>query len=282
MERLTFFQLYEKAYGKVFGKKPKRNPFNFEIHLIDSCNLKCKGCFHFAPLAKPDSCYPLDEFQRDIERISALFEGKFGWIHLLGGEPLLNPKINEYLDIVGANVKKGQIDLITNGTLLPKMDEGFFASCKKNHIRIAITSYPIGFDYEKAMDLVLSHDVPCYLFGDRSGQDAFCSASLMPESQSSAKKVYLSCIVSNACVTLDHGKLYHCSLPAYARLYNEAFGQTFDTESDAISIYNHSKKEILDFLRTPQKFCKYCDIPYRNEHPIPWGLSQLKKEEWLK
>ena len=83
---MTFFQFREKVFGFFFGKKPRRNPFNFEIHLNDHCNLNCKSCLHFVPLAKPDSHYPLDEFERDIKRLCSLFDGKFGWIHLLGGE----------------------------------------------------------------------------------------------------------------------------------------------------------------------------------------------------
>ena len=72
-----FFQFREKVFGFFFGKKPPRNPFNFEIHLNDHCNLNCKSCFHFVPLAKPDSYYPLDEFERDIKRLCSLFDGKW-------------------------------------------------------------------------------------------------------------------------------------------------------------------------------------------------------------
>ena len=74
---MTFFQFREKVFDFFFGKKPPRNPFNFEIHLNDHCNLNCKSCFHFVPLANPDSYYPLDEFERDIKRLCSLFDGKW-------------------------------------------------------------------------------------------------------------------------------------------------------------------------------------------------------------
>ena len=279
-ERLTLFQRYERAYGGLFGKKPKRHHFNFEIHLIDSCNLSCKGCIHFAPLARKESEYPIDEFERDLRRISEVFHGKFGWIHLLGGEPLLNKRIEDYLDIVGKCVKKGTVDLVTNGILLPTMGESFFAACKRNHIRIAITRYPIDFDYDKAMKLVLDHGCEAYFFGDRA--DGFCEPALVPESKASSKNNYLHCLVANACVTLDHGKLTYCSVPAFVRLYNEAFGNTFEDKDEWISIYDHGKKEILDFLRTPHEFCKHCDLDYRNDHLSPWAISKKEKEEWLR
>lgn len=280
-EKLTFFQRRERLYGSIFGKKPKRRPFNFEIHLNDGCNLACKGCFHFAPLAHGVSPYPLDEFEADMKRICELFRGKFGWVHLLGGEPLLNKNVTECLDIVGRYVKKGQVDLITNGLLIPKMGEGFFESCKKNRIRIAISRYPLPFDYDAVLKLVRDHGGEAYIFGDRTPSDAFNLPALNKDSTASAKHNYLHCVIANACVTLDHGKITYCSIPGYVRLYNEAFGPTFDATDDWIGIHDHTKKEILDFLRTPHSFCRYCDLKKRLEHPIPWSPSEKKKEEWL-
>ena len=280
-EKLTSFQRRERIYGLLFGKKPRRHPFNFEIHLNDECNLSCKGCFHFAPLVRGHVPYPIEEFASDIKRISELFHGRFGWIHLLGGEPLLNKDIARYLDIVGQHIKKGQVDLITNGLLIPRMGEEFFETCKRNRIRIAITRYPIPFDYESALNRVLEHGCEGYFFGDRGLPDAFSLPALNKDSKASAKQNYIRCIIANACVTLDHGKLTYCSIPGYVRIFNEAFGKTFDTEDDWISIYGHSKKEILDFLRTPHSFCKYCDLEKRLNNPVSWAASKKEKEEWL-
>lgn len=279
-ERLTFFQRYERIHGKLFGKKPTRKRFNFEIHIADGCNLGCKGCFHFSPLASQDAFYPLDEFEADFKRVSELFHGRFGWVHLLGGEPLLNPDIVKYLDIAGRYVKKGVVELITNGLLLPSMNEEFFASLMRNHIRVAITRYPVEFDYDKALELVLSHGCEGHFFGDR-GKEGFALPYLNPESKASYQENYMHCIIANACVTLDHGKLTYCSLPAYVHFYNEKFGKTFDDAKDFISIDDHDKKEILDFLSTPHEFCRYCHPSYRAAHPIPWQKSAKEKEEWL-
>lgn len=280
-EKLTPFQRRERLHGLIFGKKPKRHPFNFEIHLNDDCNLSCKGCFHFAPLVKGHVPYPLDEFEKDIKRISELFHGKFGWVHLLGGEPLLNKDVTKYLDVVGRYIKKGQVDLITNGLLLPKMGEDFFDSCKRNHIRIAITKYPIPFNYEATLSSVLEKGCQAYFFGDRGLPEAFSMPALNKDSMVSAKRNYIHCVLANACVTLDHGRLTYCSIPGYVRIYNETFGKTFETEDDWISIHDHKKREILDFLRNPHSFCKYCDLQKRLENPIPWAQSKREKEEWL-
>lgn len=258
-----------------------RRRFNFEVHLIDSCNLNCKGCLHFSPLAKPNSFYPFEEFKKEIERLAELFDGKFGWIHLLGGEPLLNPRIEDYLDVIGSNVKKGRVDIITNGLLIKKMPASFFEKCKKYGIIISITKYPINLNYEEIEEFVKGYGCQIEFYGDKTKETSFMTASLVANSTMSYKKNYLDCKFSNACVTLYEGKLYYCSLPAYARFYNEEFGDTFDYSHDSISIYDHGKKEILDFLRKPHEFCKYCDLKYRQSHKMRWDLSKRVKEEWI-
>ena len=70
---MNWYHLRERFYAFFTGKKPSRKRFNFEVHLIDSCNLNCKCCVHFAPLAKPSSFYLLEEFEKEIKRLSELF-----------------------------------------------------------------------------------------------------------------------------------------------------------------------------------------------------------------
>lgn len=279
---MHIYTVYERIYSLFFRKKPRRNPFNFEVHLTDSCNLNCKSCFHFSPLSPKNNYYPLDEFTREFERLSLLFDGEFGWIHLLGGEPLLNPAINDYLDVVGKYVRKGQVDLLTNGILLSRMGEDFYAACKRNNVRIGLTKYPIQLNIERLREIAASHGVALYIFADQSKGKTFCSPNLVPHSKMDYRKNYFACPISNACVTLDHGKLYYCSLPAFVHIYNEAFGPTFDYKEDSISIFDHAKEELLDFLRTPHPFCKYCDVHYRDKHPFQWGRSEKQTREWLK
>ncbi|MCR5349151.1 MAG: radical SAM protein [Bacilli bacterium] len=139
---MSVYHTFEKFYAFFAGKKPRRKRFNFEVHLTDSCNLNCKGYFHFAPLARQGQDYPLDEFEQEMERLGQLFGGKFGWVRLMGGEPLLNPKIQDYLRACRRHIQDGQVDLVTNGTLLMKMSDSFFECCKENHICITVTRFP--------------------------------------------------------------------------------------------------------------------------------------------
>jgi hypothetical protein len=61
---------------------------------VDHCNLNCKGCTAFSPVAE-EKFMDVNMFERDCERLAELTGGKIELIDLLGGEPLLHPKINE-------------------------------------------------------------------------------------------------------------------------------------------------------------------------------------------
>ena len=65
-----------------------------EYHLVNHCNLNCKGCAHFAPLAKPWFA-DINEFEKDLNQLSS--KVIIDKLTLFGGEPLLNNDIfNHY------------------------------------------------------------------------------------------------------------------------------------------------------------------------------------------
>lgn len=127
----------------------------FEVHLTEHCNLNCKGCDNYSPLAEKEFL-DIEEFKRDCGRLSELFKGKIEELSLLGGEPLLHPQIADFLEISRKNFPIGEIRIITNGLLLPKMNEKFWENCRKYDIVISPTRYPINFDYEGVEEMAYS------------------------------------------------------------------------------------------------------------------------------
>lgn len=79
--------------GKIFrelwymfsipNKKP-RERIKFELHLAEHCNLNCKCCNNFSPLAKAEYL-DLEVFRKDIRRMHELFGGEAEQITLMGG-----------------------------------------------------------------------------------------------------------------------------------------------------------------------------------------------------
>jgi molybdenum cofactor biosynthesis enzyme MoaA len=70
-------------------------PYIVETHLVDHCNLNCKGCSHFASLVPGEVFTDIEIFKRDIARLSQIFIDVYE-IRLMGGEPLLHPDIDTF------------------------------------------------------------------------------------------------------------------------------------------------------------------------------------------
>lgn len=109
-ELRPFFNRNCKIYTTLFClplKKPHKT-IRLEVHLAEHCNLNCCGCNHFSPLADP-AFIDIPDFKNDMERLGNLFSHKCEWIHLMSGEPLLNPEIITLMKITRDNFSQSVI-----------------------------------------------------------------------------------------------------------------------------------------------------------------------------
>ena len=116
------YERYET--GNEYREIPIRKKLKFEMHVTEHCNLNCKYCNHFSPLA-PEEYLSLEEYERDLARLAFLFDGEMQQIKLLGGEPLLHPHIKDFLTLTRQYFPNGIIKILTNGTLLLNMKDDF-------------------------------------------------------------------------------------------------------------------------------------------------------------
>ena len=267
-----------ELYG-FFRFLPK-TMLNFEVALAEHCNLNCVGCNHFSPLVS-SSFANLEEFTRDFKRMAHLFGERTQRIKLLGGEPLLNRDINKYLLVARQCFPVAEIMIITNGLLLPKMDESFWKICRENQITLAPTKYPVSFDYDAVEELAKAHQVRYFYFAEKEDAGMFEKYAIDPQGLQDCEGNYRMCFMANSCVHLLHGHLYTCPIAPTAHYLNEAFGtQLRESPHDSIDIYQaKSAEEILEFLAKPIPFCRYCrrDIIIND---IPWSQSKRELSEW--
>ncbi|MBQ7561463.1 MAG: radical SAM protein [Synergistaceae bacterium] len=266
---------------KIFLHIPEKKPhklINFEVHLADHCNLNCVGCNHFSPLAEP-SCVSIETFKRDFERMGELFSHKCGRIHLLGGEPLLNPDVIELMKIARENFPEGEINIYTNGILLPQQDEKFWRACHDNNINIIMTHYPIKIDVDKINSLADKFNV---VFHCSMADKTMFKNPLDLSGSGNAIKNFAKCAKGNGCIFLDDGKLYTCTLISNLKFFNKAFNQNIPvTEADYINIYDDiTSDEIFKRLATHVPVCSYCNMD-DFEGDIEWHVSKREMSEWV-
>lgn len=251
----------------------------FDVEVTEHCNLNCKGCGSFAPIA--DEHYlDVTGYIKDMKRLSLLANGEAHHINILGGEPLLHPDIIEIMHITRDFFPVGNVYLVTNGILLLEMPEKFWVECHNSSIIVAPTKYPIELDWTKIEDRALKYSVVVEYFNDisKSGWNRY---AFEPKGNRYEGHNFISCSNANMCTVLYEGKLYPCPVPAKIKYINKEFNENFKvSERDYIDIYKVSSlKEIMEFLSRPIPFCRYCNV-FKCENQ-DWEVSKKEKEEWI-
>ena len=262
-------------------RKDMYHNLKFQVHLVEHCNLNCRGCDHFSPIAEPEFLKP-EEYAKDITRLKELFPNSAPLITLLGGEPLLHPKLTEFMRISREAFNDARIDLITNGVLLSRMAEDFWLACKRYCIDIRPTKYPVSADYKGAEEAAQEYGIKFKYFLDNGTIKMLWKHPLDLAGEQDPVEMFGLCGESNHCLTLDHGRLYTCSVAAYNRHFTKFFGVKlkFAGESNGIDIYKAKDGcEIMKFLSRPIEMCRHCRVKDRT-FDNPWGVTDKQISEW--
>jgi MoaA/NifB/PqqE/SkfB family radical SAM enzyme len=268
----------DRFIAKIRGKKRRLKLLNLDIKLADSCNLCCAYCTQFAPLFKDGTFLSLEDYRRDLNRIRELTD-QLKFVRFTGGEPLLNADIIKFFDVTRELFPRTEIRMITNGILLPQQSKAFWLACQKHNVHISISEYPIKIDRETIERRKNEYGLDIHYWGGKS--DGWTKTGFDLSGGQDAYNNYFDCETSNDCITLKNGKLYTCGLLSVTNTFNDHFGQNLAiTERDYIDIYKAQNiYEILDFLRTPMPFCRYCALKSKQDG-LKWRASKKALTEW--
>ena len=243
------------------------------IHIVDHCNLDCKGCGVLAPLAEK-WFYDVAQIERDLLELAKKVQ--FAQIVLIGGETLLHPKLTELVQIVKRIYPKASVVITTNGILLPKMSDDFWKVCRQYKVLLFLTVYP---PFREKLDGYLES-------AKRKGVCLMTLGSVdrwmimrysFSRNKYSLNAVFREC-ENKRCRQLYHSKLYLCSA-CFFQHYNRYFNENHETVK-GYDIYKYSGKELQSFLNKPIPFCRFCHHAVHRKS-FPWEVSKRRAEEWM-
>ncbi len=235
-----------------------------EIHLTDHCNLNCNKCGHYANFVNEEVFTDINQYTKDINELSKKIY--YEQIKLLGGEPLLHPDINKFIKITRSAYPNSKISILTNGILLPKMNDEFFDTVRQNDVKIELSKYPIlGNKFSELLDLIDDKRVE---LGPIALKKRFYD-KLNVEGTSDKERSFKAC---NAFYInqLWNSRLYNC-MACYREYYNKKFNTNIILPI-SIDIYEASAKKIFETMNKPNDGCRYC---YETSAEYEW--SQYKK-----
>lgn len=251
-----------------------------EVHMsiTTRCTLNCHNCNMFMPEYQEPFHIEIEKLKGDID---ALFKkvDEISTLALLGGEPLVYPKLIELLDYVNVNYGKniGIIELVTNGTIIPSDD--MLASLKRSGVFFRISDYSDAIHYHDKLKQLKkkleAFDIPYYVNSSLNWLDfGFPNKPLrIPD-----EKVYqhmLDC--APVFKGLNDKKLYYCHIVWSA----DKCGIYKEEETDYINLLKDSGQKIVNYvlgiMEKPVSLCKFCaGCSSDNHNVIPVGEQRVR------
>lgn len=247
-----------------------------EVNLIDGCNLKCKGCTHFSSIYKEDSIYSISDYINDLRQIRKA--GLFLRLRLLGGEPFLLNNLDDYIHITRDIFHETDIEVVTNGLLIPKTDDRIFSCIKQTGVIVTISPYSPTLKISAS--IIERLDAYGIMWQFEGEEVLEFSRGLTLQGTHNAKQ---SCeICSSAqCAFLRNGRLYKCPVDGLINDFYKHYGLDMVRERGT-DIYREEEKlydRFAAYITQPIELCKYCA-----EEPeiIPWCVEHNPSlEDWL-
>ncbi len=255
---------------------------NIDYHIIDKCNLNCKSCNHYSPLAVDSKTVSLAQAENDFSIIKK-FEEKFGKITFLGGEPLLNPETKEIL-LCAYWYFGNKLKLITNGVLDKKLVE-LKDVLNETKTELVITEYPFSENYRQHYNKLkeMFPDATYYTYRHEHG---FISEHLSYRKTDTCEKALLQCEKRNKCCNYIDGKLYMCHYSAFLDNLKRIANIDYDNSDAFVDLKTCSFAEFDSFFEThiPDvcRHCLYVRKPYHELEKHQWEKTKRKPSEWLR
>lgn len=242
-----------------------------EFHVVDHCNLNCKGCVHFSPLVESKKFADFEIVKNDFTQLKKIVS-YIDKIHILGGEPLLNEELDAYIYLVREIYPYSEVSVVTNGLLLSQMKRKVVEALKDTGAQIVISMYPpILNKIDEIVDKVKKEGVKIvcsdvvsefsYTFDNKGGhargvQEIHCK-----------------------CPNLYEGHLAVCPPIAYMKYFNNYYKQHWSYEDGLINIYDSqlTYAGLIEELHKVRNACDSClFISKEDAIPMKWEQSTQK------
>ena len=234
------------------------------------CTLNCDKCVAYIPDLKKQEDIPLNCLAQDIKSLFACVDHIYA-INLSGGEAFLRYDLDEIIRICAASGKVGDINVETNGTVIP--DERIVAALKNSGANVKISRYPLALqpDAEKLKSILKENEIPYTHASGTFWRDVGRPGQL----QSGSKERRFSVCIQQLCWTYFNGKLHRC--PVSATLFEEDF--VSDCGKDYIDLHTICPAAFPDQLRGILKkhavsACAYCLGNTYNTPKIPVAVQR--------
>ena len=230
-----------------------------EMDVTSRCSLNCRECSHFIPKHRQAGSardYDAKALLENIDLFTAMIH-KCLTFRVLGGEPLLHRDLHIIIRRLAAEPKIKNVQIVTNGTILPGTE--LLNAMKHKKITVSISNYgPLSAKKDELAEMLHKHGVHVQIAPSQPlwrEMNGLVPRGYSPEKM---KKIFKGC--NDDCKSLYDGKLYLCP----QALHGALLGLVKENHREYIDLRACSPKEFRDRINAlytkPDTFttCYYC------------------------
>ena len=262
------YVMYQQFVTEWYYKyRNKINVLKTDISLTTLCTLNCENCMQFLPYWKKDRRKEnkMDNLKNDLDIYFKCVDYVLDF-DIVGGEPFLFSKIDEFIEYVGKTYRDrvGYIGFITNGMIIPK--DSTLELLKKYSMDVSISDYSGEIEYrhriDELVDKLEAYRID-YMWNKNIDWFDFGFPKDKYHYKGEAAIAHMQCCNSIEHI-LDDKKLFYCGLEWSAQK-----GGLFPIEEKAyidlekMAAGEIERKEILEMIMANieggcLEFCKVC------------------------
>lgn len=250
---------------------------HLESDITMACQLSCVSCNHLVPIWRQAGVWKCDptQIEKDLNHLSTIVHAdKWG---ALGGEPLLHPRLVDILRIVRSSGVCNQIEVWTNGLLVPRMTDDFWQS-----LDILVLSVYEGKHSDLSLEWIVEkcrrENVELVIKDERTWHNFRTNLEPTPTDPIATKLKFDGCFFKQFSRVANNGYFYLCCCvgAGMPRLL-----QGRPEGSDGVKIEGLTEAGLRAYLdRTePLGCCTIC-AGRDTAKPILWG-EERNPEKWL-
>src|SRR6201992_4334994 len=183
---------------------------HLETDITTACQLSCVACNHLVPLYRHHGVLRSDpeQISADLNHLSTfLHADKWG---ALGGEPLLHPQLPSILTIVRDSNICDEIEVWTNGLLLPRMSPDFWSSPFDTIILSVYDGKHTDESIDSISSLCLTHNKSLTIKDERTWHNLRTNLEPSPTDPDATKPKYDWCFFRSFSRVANRGYFFTC------------------------------------------------------------------------
>lgn len=264
------YQFFCKILYKIFGYLYL---YHVELPVTQKCNLRCKHCVFMMPYFEKPVDFELDKTLKYMDRLFDSVDA-IQIFRILGGEPFLYSNLKEVVQHAIDCPKVRTVEIVTNGTIIPKQE--ILETLQNPKLKIQISDYgELSRNRDSIKELCNQNGINCIVRGSDE-KNWFDPGDLhfRGRNRNELRRQFRHC--GEICRNLHDGKLYFCPRAAFGTKLGIP-----DVESEYVDFTKERSREEIrkDIYDLNQRkylvACNYCDEGTEDYVPIPVA-EQLK------